>query len=524
MNIKVKLRLNSFSYELVGIARNEVPAYILQYEGKVMFFGKEALRSVQLYPQYVKSLSYAILDNDLNTFRKMIECFTGLMYVTYGESSFDIEVMEYMPEQFIKAISNSAGIRRCISVFRRQELKVLKGGLFNSGYQDEKGKQIISDKKMLLLQISKMAADSIPKNLEMDGTTYKRTLRRIFAVLKSTFPDVLQELVEGHGNPATKIPTQDGNVVKYLLEHQKSALVERKIDHVKSKNAEEQFLLKSMSYFSEGNGKVVFISPFSYGKSTIINSLAGFDTLKMEYRAETSAITEVTFSPVRMFTVEYQDGALEIVEYSDGEELKKLLPKYNGIDATRKDIRKITLHSPDSDMPGISLIDSPGLLSIHSKHDHIAGSMIQNADMVVFVVDPMQVGASKYMVTIEEYIRKFKIGKYCFAINKLDTFYDCQEKIRTELDLSIQQFKIPKVPVFMISGLIAYIGKSLFKGTMKMDVVRRMKNVYLYDDEGDVLSGRQLNESHIEELIRFSNIDSLDKFIFHSYQMMGVGK
>ncbi len=140
---------------------------------------------------------------------------------------------------------------------------------------------------------------------------------------------------------------------------------------------------------------IVFIGEFSTGKSTIINTLLGQDTLPEGITPTTDQIT----------VMKYGDQVLESIE-----------------DGNR------TISIPQDKLKGILIVDTPGTNVTIEQHQKLTEEFIPKADIVFFTI-----GAERAVTGSEakliEFIKEDWLKNIVFVLNKIDIAKD-----QTEVD------------------------------------------------------------------------------------------
>ena len=138
---------------------------------------------------------------------------------------------------------------------------------------------------------------------------------------------------------------------------------------------------------------IVFIGEFSTGKSSIINTLLGQDTLPEGITPTTDQIT----------VMKYGDQVLESIE-----------------DGNR------TISIPEDKLRGILLVDTPGTNVTIEQHQKLTEEFIPKADIVFFTI-----GAERAVTGSEtkliEFIKEDWLKNIVFVLNKIDIAQDQAE-------------------------------------------------------------------------------------------------
>jgi len=263
------------------------------------------------------------------------------------------------------------------------------------------------------------------------------------------------------------------------------------------------------------NFKVTFISPFSYGKSTLINALLGREILNMDIRAETAIVTKVVSAQENRLLVKYRDNRIVMYDYIDDSDLKLKLSGLTGVRSEQLPL-EVQIQCRVNDFPGITLIDAPGLNSRHADHNAKAVEALNMSDLILFMVNPAQIGEAHFTRQMQEFLSIIKeTGKqYGIVISRLDQHKDSFEKIMNEMDIVLDDLdpEFERGRLFFVSGYFALYGKLLRDRKIDLTKVRKSSTIYVIEDD-EVLSGRSIESHHFVEMLSFSQISQLENFI-----------
>ncbi len=135
---------------------------------------------------------------------------------------------------------------------------------------------------------------------------------------------------------------------------------------------------------------IVFIGEFSTGKSTIINTLLGQDTLPEGITPTTDQIT----------VLKYGDQVAESIEYGN---------------------RVVSI--PEDRLKGVLIVDTPGTNVTIEQHQRLTEEFIPKADIVLFTI-----GAERAVTGSEarliEFIKEEWLKNIVFILNKIDIAKD----------------------------------------------------------------------------------------------------
>lgn len=267
------------------------------------------------------------------------------------------------------------------------------------------------------------------------------------------------------------------------------------------------FLLRKSSTY-----KVGFISPFSYGKSSLINGLLGKSLLKADIRAETAVVTHVTYAD------EYS------LFFLNNEEI--IAARFDTIDQFKEEVEKITsVHTADETLqhlyltvpydvryPSIEWVDTPGLFAKHEYHNQVTDEAIEGLDLVVYVFDPTKIGEKPFTKKIKEYTEIIGEKNTIFAIGKRDSVVDSLDLIEQELRQHLPKSQGER-DIVSASGYFALKARQYKSG--QLDLVDLQKDYLIFAlYKEDSYSGKRLEAHHIDRVLEMSNIGALERVIY----------
>ena len=97
------------------------------------------------------------------------------------------------------------------------------------------------------------------------------------------------------------------------------------------------------------------ISPFSYGKSTILNALIGKNILKTDLRAETAVITKLINNNESSLLAKWNNGQVQKLNYKDNSDLINKLTNLTSARTDGNQIQEVTIEHKYDNLPGITL-------------------------------------------------------------------------------------------------------------------------------------------------------------------------
>lgn len=274
----------------------------------------------------------------------------------------------------------------------------------------------------------------------------------------------------------------------------------------------------SETYRSKEQFKVVFISPFSFGKSTLINALIGKELLKTDVRAETANVTKLIQSQENKILITSGEGdktQYQEQRYSDEVNLIGVLEELTSVHESGNSIREITILGNIGMNKDITFIDSPGLFSRYSHHDALSQEALEQGDLIVYVFDPESVGDENFSASIKKQAKWLLAqGKaLCIVLTKRDLFdqYE-EEKVLEETEIVLKELGLEGVKVLFVSAYMGLKCSQLQRGDINFDDFRKDRLMFVIDDN-ELIRGRHLKEEHIPKIEKYSNIQVLKQYI-----------
>jgi GTPase SAR1 family protein len=168
--------------------------------------------------------------------------------------------------------------------------------------------------------------------------------------------------------------------------------------------------------------KVLVVGEAKRGKSTFVNALIGRDILPTDVEVATSQVFSVRPSEREAYRVRYEDGsAREITPEEIPRYGSQVMADAGFVPDPGEIVRWIEVEVPIRFLPeGVSILDTPGLGSLHAGHARITHRFVPEADAVIFVLEsgqPMVVDDVKFIeqiltVTNKIFFVQTKIDRY----------------------------------------------------------------------------------------------------------------
>lgn len=193
---------------------------------------------------------------------------------------------------------------------------------------------------------------------------------------------------------------------------------------------------------------VSVIGQFKRGKSTLINTMLGKEVLPVGIVPVTSVVTRIEAGDDGSY-VKFLDGRVREV---DADELSHLINEQTNPD-NKEGVETVTIYRMDEFVSqGITLVDTPGVGSIHRHNTTKAYDFVQESDGVVFMLSvdsPINEIEIDFLKSAKEFA-----GRFYFVVNKIDVINEkelkeyveyCQTLLAGILEVPEEEVKIMPV-------------------------------------------------------------------------------
>lgn len=170
---------------------------------------------------------------------------------------------------------------------------------------------------------------------------------------------------------------------------------------------------------------IAVIGQFKRGKTTLINSILGSKLLPVGIVPITAAITRIEYASngeaaavdgeTATATVFFTNGLSEQVPVSD---LHEYISEQENHDNERGVAEVELLTDADFLKDGLTLVDTPGVGSVHEQNSKSAMDFARESDGVIFMLS-VDSPLNQIEVDFLRKVRRFA-GKFYFAVNKID--------------------------------------------------------------------------------------------------------
>lgn len=264
--------------------------------------------------------------------------------------------------------------------------------------------------------------------------------------------------------------------------------------------------------------KVAVISPFSYGKSTLINALIGVELLRTDIRAETACLTKITFSNNNIILATKNNNN-EFLQ-KNFKSNKTLQEKLKKLTSTRNDgnnLKEIFVECSYGIDNNITLIDTPGLFARYEHHNKLSEQALEEAGLVIFLLEPSRIGDSNYSAFLKKHKDYFLNNKkdLFFVIVKKDIYdFEEQKKIYDEAKIVLNDLGYDD-ELYFISAYHALKYKLYEDKIISLEDLKKDKHIF-YMENGEYINGKNMQSNMIFKIYKDSNIDELKERILQS--------
>lgn len=494
-----------------------IPAYISISLENEYVFGVQAMNALNIFPTYIYGLNELIIEGNFELQKILFTKLREFLENGYKHRKISIVVHKGLNKECISTIKDVFKSSRFVEIIN-DNVKVInyienQEGVLLFGGNDE---DVLVSKELYKAYYDFIIKELLENYLESDEKISSFQLNYVRKILNKKI-GIIQKAIQWKEDVKLNIKTisKHNKINRIKIDSNILEIVNKPIikDLHKSNKSKSPNINELIFNQYEGK-KIVLISPFSFGKSTILNSLIGSDILKVDLRAETAIITKVVDSKIKAIHIKYNNGSLQVFKYNNNEEIKEILSQHTGVRDKSENIEEIKVFYEMNNMKGTTLVDVPGLFSRHETHNNIAELGLKQSDVILFVIDPSKLGERNFSEKIKQYVDYIKKAEkdFCFVLSKLDLYEEDKEKIKNEFDIVLEELGLEDITYFFVSGYFALKGKQMKNEEISLDDVRKSKSIFVLEDEF-MLTGKSIQKEHFANLLDFSNIDQLEEYI-----------
>ena len=161
--------------------------------------------------------------------------------------------------------------------------------------------------------------------------------------------------------------------------------------------------------------RVALLGEFSSGKSRLINALLGEKVLSVGRVPVTRSVTRLVHADELSITVRHADGSEVGVAPDDLRAHTDERRREEGA----PEVEEVVVGHPSPLLASVEVIDTPGFNSDNELHDQVAAQLLLEADAVLWILAPHQVGSRSEARLLDTVGRAQ--GKVVVVLNQIDT-------------------------------------------------------------------------------------------------------
>ena len=214
------------------------------------------------------------------------------------------------------------------------------------------------------------------------------------------------------------------------------------------------------------------IGQFKRGKSMLVNSILGDKILPIGIVPVTAVVTTIEHGE-RAATVRFDNGIIKEIPFED---MSDYINEQSNSD-NHLGVRQVAVYSPSDFLEGgITLVDTPGVGSVHQKNTDEAYAFVKESDAVIFMLSvdsPINQIEVEFLKNAKEFASKFY-----FVVNKIDTIDedDLKEYVDYCRDLIRRLMEVDSIQLFSVSAKKG-IGVEELKSAIRHDCETTVRDI-----------------------------------------------
>ena len=214
------------------------------------------------------------------------------------------------------------------------------------------------------------------------------------------------------------------------------------------------------------------IGQFKRGKSMLVNSILGDKILPIGIVPVTAVVTTIEHGE-RAATVRFDNGIIKEIPFED---MSDYINEQSNSD-NHLGVRQVAVYSPSDFLEGgITLVDTPGVGSVHQKNTDEAYAFVKESDAVIFMLSvdsPINQIEVEFLKNAKEFASKFY-----FVVNKIDTIDedDLKEYVDYCRDLIKRLMEVDSIQLFSVSAKKG-IGIEELKSAIRHDCETTVRDI-----------------------------------------------
>ena len=214
------------------------------------------------------------------------------------------------------------------------------------------------------------------------------------------------------------------------------------------------------------------IGQFKRGKSMLVNSILGDRILPIGIVPVTAVVTTIEYGE-KAATVRFDNGIIKEIPFED---MAEYINEQSNSD-NHLGVRQVSVYSPSEFLEGgLTLVDTPGVGSVHQKNTDEAYAFVKESDAVIFMLSvdsPINQIEVEFLKNAREFASKFY-----FVVNKIDTIDedDLNDYVSYCRDLIKKLMEVDEIQLFTVSAKKG-IGVEELKAVIKHDCETTVRDI-----------------------------------------------
>ncbi len=214
------------------------------------------------------------------------------------------------------------------------------------------------------------------------------------------------------------------------------------------------------------------IGQFKRGKSMLVNSILEDKILPIGIVPVTAVVTTIEHGE-KAATVRFDNGIIREIPF---ENMEEYINEQSNSD-NHLGVRQVAVYSPSEFLEGgITLVDTPGVGSVHQKNTDEAYSFVKESDAVIFMLSvdsPVNQIEVDFLKNAKEFASKFY-----FVVNKIDTIDedDLADYMNYCRNLIMRIMEVDDIHLFAVSAKKG-IGIDELKAAVKHDCETTVREI-----------------------------------------------
>ncbi len=214
------------------------------------------------------------------------------------------------------------------------------------------------------------------------------------------------------------------------------------------------------------------IGQFKRGKSMLVNSILGDKILPIGIVPVTAVVTTIEHGE-KSACVRFDNGIIKEISFDN---MAEYINEQSNSD-NHLGVRQVAVYSPSEFLEGgITLVDTPGVGSVHQKNTDEAYAFVKESDAVIFMLSvdsPINQIEVDFLKNAGEFASKFY-----FVVNKIDTIEedDLKDYVNYCSGLIKKLMGVEEIQLFTVSAKKG-IGVEELKTAIKHDCETRVREI-----------------------------------------------